>query len=527
MEIINAIHALKAAGKGIRPIARLLDIDRKTVGRILEKGPNPTPGSGADFDEGETQKGPNLTPGSELAVSVTDEPLGSLLGRIQRPGPQSLSLPFAATIKQGLDAQKHAKSIYLDLVTEHGFSGSYQSVKRLVRRMRAANPEWVPRLEYPAGEAAQVDFGTVRVLGDGAAGRKRLAKLFVMTLCHSRKMYVEAVADETVETFIACHERAFAFFGGVPLCIIPDNLKAAVLKACWEDPVLNRAYQWFAKHYGFAALPCRARRPEEKGIVESGVKYVKGYLKGRCFADLGALNAWLERWESTVAGTRIHGTTKRQVNEAFAQEQAHLRSLPVDAFDMFRAEARTVHPDGYIQVGARFFEVPAAYLGKSVIVHVHARVVRVFDGETQVVMHARSGGRGSRSRGTWAQPREVPRAQSELEAWVRRDAARVGPCMQSYVNDAIEAKGRIAYRMLQGVLDLRKKYAPELLESVATELLPLHVFDGKRFRQRCVEAREAQLAALKQEDEIIRPLSQYCLEILNQPQTTNGVHHEH
>ncbi len=508
MQIINSIHTLKESGKSYREIARILKIDRKTVKRVLEKGPNPTPGSNP-YEAALGQMGPNPTSGSEQDPPF--DPLSEIRTRIPHEGPSSKALPLLGIIVEKLEGGMHGKSIHLDLEREHGFTGSYQSVKRLIRHIRKARPQWVPRLEYPLGEAAQVDFGEVRIL-KGSGRHKRKAYLFVMTLCSSRKMYVEAVADQSQETFVACHMRAFAFFGGVPEAIIPDNLKAAVIKACWEDPVLNRVYVHFAGHYGCAILPCRVRRPEEKGIVESGVKYVKGYLKGRCFVDLAELNAWLEQWEKNVAGTRIHGTTKRQVNEAFEEERAHLQPLPDEPFDIFRVESRVVHPDGYIQIGARFYEVPPAYLGRTVIVHVHASVLRVYDGDRQIVMHARGGGRGARVRGNWTQPREVPRAQSELEAWVRRDAEKVGAEMLAYVAAAIETKGRIAYRMLQGVLGLENRYGRGMLNAVAAELTMERNFDGKAFRRQCAELQPP--TELLQEHDIVRELSEYSLESL-------------
>ncbi len=521
METINSIKTLSAAGHSARRIAKLLGINRKTVDRLLQKGPNPTLGSDNENLIAE-QMGPNLTPGSETCPGPEPSPAEKVQAKLQRPGPQSLALPYLDLILEKLEAGQSATSIYYDLKRLYGFPGSYPSLKRMVRRLRKITPEWVPRLEHPLGEAAQVDFGELRVLNDGTGGRNRKAHIFVMTLCGSRKAYVEAVPDQKIETFIQCHIRAFAFFGGVPLTVIPDNLKQAVLKACWEDPVLNRTYSAFAKHCGFAVLPCHAYSPQEKGIVESGVKYVKGYLKGRTFLSLDAMNAWLCEWEQNVAGTRIHGTTKRQVNEAFIEEQKCLQSLPSEAFDLFRSETRVVHPDGFVQIGARFYEVPPAYLNKTLIVHLHANVVRIFDGEVQVVMHARSSGRGARVRGTWAPPREVPRAQSELEEWVRRDALLVGANMQSYITTAIEAKGRIVYRVLQGVLKLRRKYEQDVLEYVAAELLAKHCFDGKVFRRRCEEQVAVLRPDLTQEHEILRSLREYCIELLDDSLTTNG-----
>ena len=513
MEIINSIWVLKAAGHSNRQISKTLGINRKTVNRHIENGPNPPLGS-VPLQDYLAQTGPDPTPGSELDREIAD-----VLRRLPCEGPPSTVLPHLPIVIEKLKEGMLGKSIYYDLVHEHGFKGSYESVKRLLRHVRATPPEWIPRLEHPLGEAAQVDFGEARVL-QGKGKHRRKAYLFVMTLCGSRKAYVEAVADQSQETFIACHMRAFSFFGGVPLTVVPDNLKSAVIQACWENPVLNRLYRDLSRHYGFAILPCRVRSPQEKGVVESGVKYVKGHLKGRCFASLDELNAWLAEWEQKVAGTRIHGTTKRQVNEAFEEELKHLQPLPSEPFDIFRVESRVVHPDGFIQVGARYYEVPPAYLGRQVIVHVHASVLRVFDGEQQIVMHARGAGKGARVRGMWEPPREVPRAQSELEAWVRRDAGRVGPSMQAYVDTAITAKGRIAYRMLQGVLALRDKYSPDVMEAVAGELTAAHIFDGKLFRQRCLEHSGDQAVELLQEHAILRDLSEYCVDRLNDSPAT-------
>src|SRR5207253_3073600 len=126
-------------------------------------------------------------------------------------------------------------------------------------------------------------------------------------------------------------------FGGVPAALVIDNLKAAVTRADWYDPDLNPKIQSFAQHYGTVVMPTKPRTPRHKGKVERGVGYVQdNALKGKRFTSLAEQNAYLLRWETQVADTRIHGTTCEQVRQSFEVERPALRSLPVDRFPLFQ-----------------------------------------------------------------------------------------------------------------------------------------------------------------------------------------------
>jgi transposase len=143
-----------------------------------------------------------------------------------------------------------------------------------------------------------------------------------MTLCHSRHGYEEAVWDQKLATFIRCHEHALGAFGGVPKVVRHDNLKAAVVRACLYDPDSNEVYAAFAAHCGFVGLPTKPRHPQENGKQERAGGYVKSNaLKGREFDDLDALNAYLVRWNRTIACLRIHGTTRKQVLGALPRKR--------------------------------------------------------------------------------------------------------------------------------------------------------------------------------------------------------------
>ena len=192
-------------------------------------------------------------------------------------------------------------------------------MRRLVADIRSQlPPETTCRLDFEPGDAAQVDFGAGPVLTH-PDGLPRRTWAFVMTLANSRHQYVEFVWDQTVATWLGCHRRAFEWFAGVPRRVIIDNAKCAITRACAQDPTVQRAYAEAAEGYRFKIDPCPPHDPQKKGIVESGVKYLKGnFLPLRTFRDLADLNAQARAWVMDEAGVRCHGTTRRSPLALFA-----------------------------------------------------------------------------------------------------------------------------------------------------------------------------------------------------------------
>ena len=200
-------------------------------------------------------------------------------------------------------------------------------------------------------------------------------------LSHSRKAYSEAVFRQTTDDFIRCIENAFRHFGGVPRTRVPDNLKAAVIRADGFDPDLNPKIQAFAVHYGTAILPTKPRTPRHKGKIERGVDYVQeNCLKGHTFTSLEAQNRHLLDWETTVADTRIHGTTRKHVGKVFEEaERPALLPLPVERFPFFYESRRTVHRDGHVEVAKAYYSAPPEYLGRELWARWDGHTVRLFN----------------------------------------------------------------------------------------------------------------------------------------------------
>jgi transposase len=396
-------------------------------------------------------------------------------GTGQKTASKSKASAYHEIIHRKLYRGQHARSIYQDLVDEEHFSGSYDSVKRYIRKVTHRTPVLYARMETPPGEEAQVDFG------EGAPvlvnGKYRKPWLFVMTLSHSRKSYQECVWKQDVETFIHCHENAFTFFGGVTRMVKHDNLKSAVLKAHLYESELNPTYLAFADHCGFIPIPCKVRTPEHKGKVESHIKYVQNNaLKGKTFAALDEQNQYLTVWNKTWASTRIHGTTKKQVNLMFSQEQPLLRPLPETPFQVFKIGHRKVSiTDSHIEVQGAYYPVPPQYMGKKVQVHYNSRWVKVFYREELIqYLSTIEKGRFHPDRSCLPPNKDWP--QRNYIDYLFRRCAMMGASVLEWAQLARHHRQERAYRSIQGVVALSTKYAFGIINAACRQSIDQQVF---------------------------------------------------
>ena len=422
MAIVESIFQLRALRWSARRIARHLDIDRGTVRKYLKRtnsGAKPAiPPAGSDGSEPATHPpAPGGSPpgnghaDSSAATAISEpaiSPAGSA-GEIKglpssdaqavagnpvppaKRGRPSACEPFQPLILEKLQQELSAQRIYQDLTVEHGFTGSYDSVKRFVRQLGHSRPLPMRRMECAAGEEAQVDFGSGAPV-IGADGQRRRTHVFRIVLSHSRKAYSEATFRQTTEDFIGCLENAFAHFGGLPKVLVIDNLRAAVKHPDWFDPELVPKLRSFCQHYGIVILPTKPYMPRHKGKVEAGVKYVQNNaLKARKFGSLQEQNEYLARWETTVADTRIHGTPRQHVGKVFrGVERPALQPLPLERFAMFQEAPRKVSRDGHIEVAKAYYSAPPEYLGRHVWARWDKHLVRIFNQRfEQIDLHLR------------------------------------------------------------------------------------------------------------------------------------------
>ena len=465
MAQVESIQTLRARGWSQRRIARELGIHRETVQRYVRLAEAFGESVEAPIDPG-SQNQPNPPTGSS-DQNRPNPPAGC-------SGPASRCEAFRAVILEGLERGLSGQRLWQDLCGEHGFEGGYDSVKRYVRRLGAATPLPFRRMECEPGAEAQVDFGT-GAPAVSADGLRRRTHVFRIVLSHSRKAYSEAVYRQTTDDFLRCLENAFHHFGGVPKTLVIDNLKAAVSRADWFDPEINPKVQSFCKHYGTVMLPTKPYTPRHKGKVERGVAYVQdNALKGRTFPSLEQQNQYLLGWECSTADTRIHGTTRQQVQQAFEErERAALLPLPMERFPCFREGRRKVNRDGHVEVNRAYYSVPPEYLGREVWVRWDGRLVRVFNTRFEsIATHVqREPGRFSTQSPHIAAPK-----RSGIErgaAYLLNQTSLIGPHTGRWAEQMVQQRGVEGVRVLMGLLGLTRGHSSEAVER-ACEVASTH-----------------------------------------------------
>jgi len=359
-------------------------------------------------------------------------------------------------------------TIYGALKRSHGFTGSYSAVRRMLQAIQAEEP--VPAtmiLDFDPAEAAQVDFGAGPVITDVMTGETIRTWIFVMTLCWSRHQYAEIVRDQTVATWLACHRHAFEWFNGVPGRAIIDNPKCAITRACVHDPDVQRAYAECAEGYGFKIDPCPPRDPQKKGIVESGVKYVKNaFVPLREFRSIADANEQLRRWVMEEAGNRVHGTTRELPLTRFAQvEKPLLKRLPDVAPELAEWAKLTVHRNCHVQHQLCLYSVPHALVGQAVWLRASATTVRVFHDHQLVAAHPRLHRPGQRSTIAEHLPPEARAWSIATSEWCLQQAALVGPACAALAALLLADPVLEKLRTVQALLRLRERYGAQRLEA--------------------------------------------------------------
>jgi transposase len=510
MAEVQAILALARSGWSNRHIARQLGVDRETVGRHLRLS------SQGDSKPASAPPG-SIPTESELATGGATPLAGAPLGSttLAAGGSVSAASPWREVILQKLETGLTARRIYQDLCCDHGYAGSYYSVRRLIKKLHRAGTEGMPfrRMECEPGAEAQVDFGRGAPIV-GADGRRKSTWVFRIVLSHSRKGYAEAVYRQTTDDFLRCLENAFAHFGGVPRTLVIDNLRAAVTRADWFDPELCPKVRSFAEHYGIAILPTKPYTPRHKGKIERGIGYVKGNaLKGRTFASLVDQNEHLLNWESSVADTRIHGTTRRQVKEVFEQmEKSALLPLPVSRFDLFQEALRSVHRDGHVEIKGAYYSAPPEFLGRRIWARWDGRTVRLLDQKMRpVAVHAQ------RPPGTFSTQAVhiLPEKISGIErgtTWLLRRIEYIGPHAAHWAQSMLQSRGIEGVRVLLGLLSLTNKHRRDQIEQACRIAQGHGAYRLRSLRQLIEQQAPAVQQSLEfvQEHPIIRDLGDYA-----------------
>jgi len=337
------------------------------------------------------------------------------------------------------------------------------------------------RQVHRGGAKGFVDYaGKKPCLTDPATGERIPVELFVIALGASSYTYAEATATQQLPDWIASHTRAFAFYGGVPRAVVPDQLKSAVTIPCRYEPGIQRTYAELAAHYGTTILPARPAKPRDKAVAEVAVqvaeRWIVARLRHETFYTLGALN---ERIAELLAALnakpmRHYGSASRR--DLFERlERPHLRPLPAESFEYADWLKAGVNVDYHIAVEQHFYSVPHTLvpLHERLDVRLTATAVEVFHRGQRVAAHRRSFERGRHTTLT----EHMPKAHQAHAGWRPSRfvdwATTIGPQTAALVTAILADRPHPeqGYRSCLGILRLAKRYDPARLEAACGRAL--------------------------------------------------------
>jgi len=450
VECWTTIRFLHAQGKGIRAIARELDLSRNTVRDALRAEAPPT------------------------------------RTRAKRPNPRLV--PFADQIRAMLFEKKFIGSRILRELRALGYGGGptalydYLAVLK-EERTRAKVTE---RFETAPGQQGQFDWSPYSI---EIGGQVRRVVFFSLVLGYSRRKFYLPSYDETQGSIYEAIECAFAHFGGAPKELLVDNAHAFILDARLDAPVWNPHFLELCGHYRVEPRHCQVRRAQTKGKVERPFFFLEQhFIKGRTFRDFDHLQRELALFQAEELDQAIHATTQQSPLARFEEERAYLTPLPARRFISSREEFRKVSWDCLVSFGASRYSVPHPYAGKQVWVRASQGVrLAVYDQRGRCIAeHALSEKKGL----TVLVPEHYAglRKQTPLTKVVLADAflARF-PDQQPFL-DGLLAQYKLApVGHLRAILELAAVYSEEAMRAAFARAITFNTY-SHRFVRGLLEA---------------------------------------
>lgn len=346
--------------------------------------------------------------------------------------------------------------------------------------------EWKGRLSptmrqtHTPGDKLFVDYcgPTVSII-DAFTGEVREAQIFVAVLGASNFTFAEATLTQTLPDWVGSHVRAFAFFGGVPRLVVPDNLKSGVKQACRYEPLMTQTYAEMLEHYDTAALPARPYKPRDKAKVEVGVQIVERWIIARLrklrlfsLAEVNlAIKPLLERLNQKPF-KKLPGSRQSQFETL---DKPALKPLPAQAYEYAEWKKARVHIDYHIEIDGHYYSVPHPLIKREIEVRITDTAIECLLANQRVAIHPRSFIRGAHS----TLIEHMPKSHRAHLEWTPGRflnwAISIGPSTRDLVQELLTNKPHpeMGFRSCLGLLSLEKKFGKERLEAACHRALAL------------------------------------------------------
>ena len=341
--------------------------------------------------------------------------------------------------------------------------------------------------ERDPGKELFIDWmgDTLDCVMDYSTGELHTAHFFVTTMAESSYPFVEAFPNETQMNWNQAHLDAFAWYGGLPRILVPDNTKTAVIHTSLYDPEINQAYLALARHYQVAIMPARVRKPKDKPTVESGVGWLETWLlewlKGKLYYSFEALNHDIRERVLELSKKDFQHRPGSRESVFIALDKPVLRPLPKDTFESFETvPVPSVNNNYHVKYDGFYYSVPYSYFKQSVVIHAYAKKIEIFDCmQNRIAFHRRHFS-GRRYVTLDEHMPENHRAVAEFNrydgTYYRHKADQIGRHTSRFVNallDNAEFEEQ-AYKSCMAVINFSRKYDYSRVERACEKAIALN-----------------------------------------------------
>jgi transposase len=439
MKIVDEILRLKSLKFTKRQISRTLGIHRNTITKYLEQG-----------------QCESTTNSNAPQVNVIAEPKWV----------NDIDWQF---VRDEVLKKVPIQIVYEELFDQGKIPVTYPAFwKQLQKRAPLLRATMVRT--FAPGSKIEIDYSDGIDIVNVQTGEAIKTELFVGVLAHSRYTFAEFTFSQKSEDFLSSHVRMLEFFGGSAQTVSPDNLKSAVTKAHRYDPVLNPAYTKLASHYGFAVVPARVRRPQDKAIVERTIQIFQRWffmkVRNRTFTSLVELNQVLQAYVTTF-NLKIHRTFNCTRKAMFEESECKaLMPLPKDQYLVQTFSRAKLSRDCHLAFDHNFYSSPHTLRGLDLDIWATDKTVEIYHGGARVAMHVRY-----RSRGKFAT--DVKHYPSSHQAYIEEEdiaklkswASSIGFETAKLIVELLSCEYPLKHlRRAQALLSLAKKYSKPDLE---------------------------------------------------------------
>jgi len=363
---------------------------------------------------------------------------------------------------------------------QHPNGYGYSQFKEYYNRYKKVLNPSMRQVHY-AGDKLFVDFsGVTMPIANVITGEVRKAQIFVSVLGASGYTFVHAVMTQSTEDFITCHNEAFAFYGGIPNQLVPDNLKAAVISHKRGVVKLNESYADMGRHYGVAIVPARPYKPQDKSKVELGVKGIQRWilmkLRHQTFFDINELNDAIADLLDAYNNKVIRRINKSRTELFESLDKPSLYPKRSEPYLYRQYKQASVGIDYHIELDGNGYSVPYSYLGKKVDVWYSLNAVNIsYQGEV-IATHPKL----SQSYQDSTLIEHMPAShQYQYEKWnpgrILNWANDIGGATVSLMKAIMQSRSHPVrgYKSCMAILNFSKTYGNEALELTSKKAMQI------------------------------------------------------